>query len=658
MNIVLLNYHGFNSNSAIHVFYLANALCSEGHDCIVLVPDTKEAVYGIGAFQFRYMSFAEALEVGLHFRNHGKPDILHGWTPREVVRIQTEQLVARYGCPYVVHLEDNEERIVSDARGRPFAELASRSLAELDATIPAGLSHPIRYRRFMEGASGASVIMNRLSKFVPPGLPVDEVWPAFAPEFLDLPAASPELRNRLGIAEKDHVLVYPGGVHGSNRHEVMSLCLAVCLLNRDGIPTKLVRLGNGDFGVFLAGLDDILEHVIDIGFLPNHADVVAHLALADVLVQPGKDDDFNAYRLPSKVPEFLATGRPVILPESNIGLHLEDGKNAVLLREGGALELTRILKDLLADKDARQRIGRGGRDFADERFDWKRSAAQLLVLYGKALEYRRSQGRGVEPQPCKEMEQTVLSALAQRYCDMENKVVPVSYATVADFCDSLDHLKGLASQAGDLKDAQRPWMVKAILAQVPPGSRILEIGAGEPLVADMLSQMGYDVWVVDPYDGFGNGPTEFDIFKSRYPRIRFLRQYFTGPDSQIPAGGFDAVYSISVLEHVPKSLLIGLFEGIRACLRPLGRTIHAIDHVLRGAGAESHLDSLQVMASQCGISAPMLQEQLDAASVDTETYFLSAEGHNRWRGTVPYKDFPMRVCVSVQICVPAASMKA
>ena len=36
---------------------------------------------------------------------------------------------------------------------------------------------------------------------------------------------------------------------------------------------------------------------------------------------------------------------------------------------------------------------------------------------------------------------------------------------------------------------------------------------------------------------------------------------------------------------------------------------------------------------------------------ENEAYFLSAESHNRWRGAVPYDEFPMRRCVSIQLCV-------
>jgi hypothetical protein len=33
MNIAFVNYYDFFSNSAIHIFYLANALCSAGRWC-------------------------------------------------------------------------------------------------------------------------------------------------------------------------------------------------------------------------------------------------------------------------------------------------------------------------------------------------------------------------------------------------------------------------------------------------------------------------------------------------------------------------------------------------------------------------------------------------------------------------------------------------
>jgi hypothetical protein len=50
-----------------------------------------------------------------------------------------------------------------------------------------------------------------------------------------------------------------------------------------------------------------------------------------------------------------------------------------------------------------------------------------------------------------------------------------------------------------------------------------------------------------------------------------------------------------------------------------------------------------------GMDARQLDRVLERMQQDTETYHLSAESHNRWRGSVPYEDFPMRDVVSIQI---------
>ena len=58
------------------------------------------------------------------------------------------------------------------------------------------------------------------------------------------------------------------------------------------------------------------------------------LKSADLFVQPGRPGPFNDYRLPSKLPEFMAVGRPIVLPFANVGTRLRDGVDAMLLREG------------------------------------------------------------------------------------------------------------------------------------------------------------------------------------------------------------------------------------------------------------------------------------------------------------------------------------
>jgi hypothetical protein len=66
--------------------------------------------------------------------------------------------------------------------------------------------------------------------------------------------------------------------------------------------------------------------------------------------------------------------------------------------------------------------------------------------------------------------------------------------------------------------------------------------------------------------------------------------------------------------------------------------------------------NLRLMTSGLGYSTEDLDRTLDEMSADIDTYYLSAESHNRWRNGVPYDEFPMRVCVSIQACSAARSM--
>lgn len=244
-----------------------------------------------------------------------------------------------------------------------------------------------------------------------------------------------------------------------------------------------------------------------------------------------------------------------------------------------------------------------------------------------------------------------LESLARRYAGYV--LPPLSHATVRDFCDSLDHFDTLATISRDLKDVQRPWTVKAILGGIPRGGRLIEIGAGEPLVADLLVRLGYDVTVVDPYDGSGNGPREYEHFRATYPNVRYIRDVFSDQTPGLVPAAYDAVYSISVLEHVPIAALAGVCAGIRKFLAPgRGRTIHAIDHIIKGANTEYHAEQLRTLIEGLGLSRGALAAALEAARDDVDTYFLSAESHNRWRGATPYDQFPMRRVISVHVCLP------
>ena len=224
------------------------------------------------------------------------------------------------------------------------------------------------------------------------------------------------------------------------------------------------------------------------------------------------------------------------------------------------------------------------------------------------------------------------------------KTAPLSYATVRDFCDSFEHLRPIATANGG-PNTQRPWVLKAILAVVPPGSRVLEIGAGEPFIADILDRLGYEVWVVNPCDGTRNGSLEYERFRDECPGVHFVRSHFGEHVLSAPPGGFDCIYSISVLDRLPHKVVEGVFAGMRKYLQPNGWSIHAIDHVCNG----EHYEKLKWIVLCSGIDEIELTQQLEQIEADHETYYLSVESHNRSHGPLSSGKFSEHGCVSVQM---------
>lgn len=228
-----------------------------------------------------------------------------------------------------------------------------------------------------------------------------------------------------------------------------------------------------------------------------------------------------------------------------------------------------------------------------------------------------------------------------------------SYATVRDYCESRDQLPQITPVDGDLKNVQRPWAAKTILGTIPPPARLLEIGGGEPIVSGFLAELGYDVTLVDPYDGFGNGPTHYERYVAQFPHVKIVREYFVPDTHAFAPQSFDAIFSISVLEHIPPDPLGDCFNAIERFLRPAGVSIHCFDFILQGNGdAHDFQHAQRILAEQKRIAHidhdPPFEELLRRLRADVETFFLSPQGHHHWRGGQPYSEFPFRRVVSLQ----------
>jgi hypothetical protein len=245
------------------------------------------------------------------------------------------------------------------------------------------------------------------------------------------------------------------------------------------------------------------------------------------------------------------------------------------------------------------------------------------------------------------------AAIVGRFARPDRAQSGTSYATVEDYCESVDELPQIAPLDGDLKNVQRPWAAKTILAHVPPPARLLEIGGGEPIVSGFLGELGYQVTLVDPYDGAGNGPTDYERYREQFPHVKIVRDYFRPDLGTLASGSFDAIFSISVLEHIPPDALSSCFDAIGEFLSPKGVSIHCFDFILQGPGdTHDYVQAQQILAQQARVTGVQndtsFNEFLHEMSNNVETFFLSPQGHHNWRGGRAYSSFPFRKVVSLQ----------
>jgi glycosyltransferase involved in cell wall biosynthesis len=388
-NILFVLYHDFSANSAVHVHNFANQLAGSGHSVAVAIPNGDDTGSALGEQRYAVLAYDEVDGSWPRvFSNGLPPDVLHAWTPRENVRLFCEKIRTLCSALLFIHLEDNEEVILEANLGSSFERLARSGTVKL----PGNLAHPRNYRRFIAEADGVTMIMDRLEQFVPSTVPRIILWPGadtglfFAREKDDTFLAD------LGVPPENIVLCYTGNVHSANAREVRSLYLAAAILSREGIPTTLVRAGK-DYCPFLGPDEKWAREVsVDLGYV-KHVDIPSVLALADFLIQPGADDAFNEFRLPAKVPEFFAMGRPVLLPLTNVGRFVRQGHEAWVLPKMDALGIVGAVQTLRADEQARSRLAAGALTFCREHFDWKKNAGTLEQFYEQIRATKQTHGQ-------------------------------------------------------------------------------------------------------------------------------------------------------------------------------------------------------------------------------------------------------------------------
>jgi glycosyltransferase involved in cell wall biosynthesis len=127
-----------------------------------------------------------------------------------------------------------------------------------------------------------------------------------------------------------------------------------------------------------------------IGQVP-YAEVPGLLSGADILVIPRISDRAARYGFPSKLPEYMATGKALVI--TDVGEHanvVKNGETGLVIPPDSATALAEALL-MLQDDNLRRRLGFQAREFIEQELTWDK-IAENLYYFLVDLETGDSQG--------------------------------------------------------------------------------------------------------------------------------------------------------------------------------------------------------------------------------------------------------------------------
>jgi cyclopropane fatty-acyl-phospholipid synthase-like methyltransferase len=140
--------------------------------------------------------------------------------------------------------------------------------------------------------------------------------------------------------------------------------------------------------------------------------------------------------------------------------------------------------------------------------------------------------------------------------ECEREIVASGYDQVADEYEALE-------------SAEAPWprleRVRAFAADVPRGSRILDIGCGNGVPATQELALKHAVTGVDI------STEQIARARTNVPTATFICG--DARDVELPLGAFDAIVALYLVDNIAREHYPALFRRFTALLRPNGRVL-------------------------------------------------------------------------------------
>lgn len=182
------------------------------------------------------------------------------------------------------------------------------------------------------------------------------------------------LRKEREIPADETIIIYTGKVQPEK--EVDLLIELIRQLKRKKIKVKLLILGNAEKELErrLKALIAKLELKADISWMDGvpHAELAKYYQVADLAIWPGNPT--LAYY------EALATGLPIIIPETESETDLYRADVAIPFQRGNLADLVAKTTALISNKSRYGKISQNARKLIEKEYSWEKIAEEIIKL--------------------------------------------------------------------------------------------------------------------------------------------------------------------------------------------------------------------------------------------------------------------------------------
>jgi glycosyltransferase involved in cell wall biosynthesis len=194
------------------------------------------------------------------------------------------------------------------------------------------------------------------------------------------------VRAEFGFEADAPMILFAGRLAAQKR--VDDLLKVLDLLQHVQPDARTLIAGDGPLRAQLEETARLYDLSARVKFLGHREDVPRLLAAADLLVLP------SAYEgLPNVVLEAMRFGKPVVATAAPGTTEVVvDGETGVLVPIGEIRDMTRVLRDLIRDPAARERMGAAGRARVESSFRADTMIARFAELYEELADRGRSAG--------------------------------------------------------------------------------------------------------------------------------------------------------------------------------------------------------------------------------------------------------------------------